>query len=1070
MYSKLRALCIIVLMLTIMAIGASAQQQEDERYKIQWRDYTFDTNRPLPPMAKALTLEAYPETVQGYYFVQFTGPITKDMKTQAIASGAELLNYVPNNAYIVRMDAAIRTKVEVLSIVQWVGIFQPAMRVSSRFLKRIEGVEIEAPRVPYPLKFEKPETEPVQPAPLQLTILAFKGEDLEKVGQAVVRAGGTVLVAQESERWSRLRVRCPSDKLYDLARINGVMWIEEFKWRKLYNDAARGVMDVTAVWNGHGLRGNGQIIGVGDGGLDSGVDDATMHDDIEGRIVNIFSWPVQAAYGVANTGADDGASDVNDGHGTHVTGSVLGNGTLSVGIYTGVAPEAMLVFQGLAQWTNISDPEGNGYYLTGIPLNLNDLFQQAYDEGARIHTNSWGGGDPGEYDSYSEDVDEFVWNHPDMLILFAAGNDGSDDDQNNVIDLGSVTSPGTAKNCLTVGASENDRSGIPQTFGIIYGPVINADQIAHDPTGMAAFSSRGPANSNTPTLADDRIKPDLVAPGTMVASTRSQAAPNAVWYMDDMESGVSGWTTAAPWAQVTVDAHSANTSWHDSPTGNYADNINISLTSPVQNLSGGWLGTKALTFWYRYDLGTGDTVFLSLIGDGWTLTLPLAAGTQADWELFTFPLGPSYFPPPDSIFINLSDAPNFQVRFRLQSDGDGNTGDGLYIDDVRIVEGAFGSSLLSDQGLARAGSPSDQNYVLMSGTSMATPLTAGAAALVRQYYTDVVGLEYVSAALLRATLINGAAEMSPGQYGTGPNQEMGEKPNNVEGWGRVDLKNSLFPTRPAVLNFVDELVGLETFESRDYSMRICDDSVPIAITMVYHDSPGPGLHNNLDMIVTTPAAEILYPNGRASPDFVNNVEQILIPVGDVQRGTYTITINGYSVPEGPQPFALVISTAQPAAPLQITRLSHRLMVWSWSDEVDEALDKALASFEECYNVEIDRIRLLPQQDYLGRLLIGFASGRHPADVLWVEPEMVASLSEQEHIIELDLLVVQRPELIQGIPDYVLERFRYKGHLYGIPLGAEEEFAFNAYAISSRAEANLALELVLLLRSRIPPAS
>jgi len=97
------------------------------------------------------------------------------------------------------------------------------------------------------------------------------------------------------------------------------------------------------------------------------------------------------------------------------------------------------------------------YLLAGIPADLAVLLQDAYTRGARIHSNSWGGGDPGAYDAQCEQLDRFVWQHKDMCVLFAAGNDGTDKDGDGVINPMSVTSPGTAKNCITVGASENDR-------------------------------------------------------------------------------------------------------------------------------------------------------------------------------------------------------------------------------------------------------------------------------------------------------------------------------------------------------------------------------------------------------------------------------------------------------------------------------------------------------------------------------------------------------------------------------------------------------------------------------------
>jgi hypothetical protein len=117
-------------------------------------------------------------------------------------------------------------------------------------------------------------------------------------------------------------------------------------------------------------------------------------------------------------------------------------------------------------------------------------------------------------------LDNFVWKKPDFCILFAAGNDGTDANRDGVVDLGSVTAPGTAKNCITVGASENNRPEFTETYGEAWKddyPVepLKSDPMANDPDDMVAFSSRGPT-------ADGRIKPDVVAPGTYILSTRSR--------------------------------------------------------------------------------------------------------------------------------------------------------------------------------------------------------------------------------------------------------------------------------------------------------------------------------------------------------------------------------------------------------------------------------------------------------------------------------------------------------------------------------------------------------------------
>lgn len=57
----------------------------------------------------------------------------------------------------------------------------------------------------------------------------------------------------------------------------------------------------------------------------------------------------------------------------------------------------------------------------------------------------------------------------------------------------------------------------------------------------------------------------------------------------------------------------------------------------------------------------------------------------------------------------------------------------------------------------------NDHYVWMGGTSMATPLAAGAAALMREYLMTEAGFDLPSAALIKAALLNSAEDISPGQ-------------------------------------------------------------------------------------------------------------------------------------------------------------------------------------------------------------------------------------------------------------------------------------------------------------------
>jgi serine protease AprX len=416
--------------------------------------------------------------------------------------------------------------------------------------------------------------------------------------------------------------------------------------------------------------GGGELIGVADTGIDAG------HPDFAAKRVTAI------ALGRLGDSSDP------DGHGTHVAGTIAGDGTASrlpgspptsPAPLRGIAPAADLYVQ------SILDANGG---LGGLPDSLIDLLKPAYDAGVRVHNNSWGEYIQSRYDSMALDIDEFVHEHPDFLPVIAAGNEGSCrpglSSTPGFVDYPSLGSPATAKNGITVGASRSSRTsgGLaamtwqqawPQDFDAA--PIAGAT-VSGNPSGLAAFSSRGPCD-------DFRIKPDLVAPGTDIAATRSSAAPLS-------------------------------------------------------------------HFWGAY--------------------------------------------------------------------------------------------------------PHNRFYAFLGGTSMACPIVAGCAALARQYYrTEHAGFA-PSAALLKATLINGTTLLD-GQDAVAPPDG---RPNYHQGFGRVDLAHTLpDPRAPAFdLFFVDTWQRDPAFRfiSRKGRFRWEFDvqtACELRITLVWTDYPGRGLQNQLRIILDT---------------------------------------------------------------------------------------------------------------------------------------------------------------------------------------------------------------------------
>lgn len=471
-----------------------------------------------------------------HYLIQFIGPIKKPWLKAVVKAGGKLQSPFTGFSYVVRTDEASLAKISALPFVRWAGHLSHSDRVSPSVMKfakrKVNETGADLPRsrvLPGLYEVEFFDNNSMKLAAKQIREIGFNILETDKPARLMIlQHGGGVSTAK--------RVR-------ELSAVHGVRFIREHSMKRTSNDLSPRLMGAGSVLENRvpGLDGSGEVVAVCDTGLDTG-DAASIHADFKGRIVAIDSYPIKSYYNrfLDNPGGDDGAADFNSGHGTHVTGSVLGDGTESFGLsgtegpIRGLAYKAKLVFQAVEQemkWKNTEYYQLIGRYtLAGIPNDIQVLFADAYAKNARIHSNSWGGGEPGEYDSQSEQLDRFVWEHKDFCVLVAAGNDGTDQDGDGSINPTSVTSPATAKNCICVGASENER---PDFNANQYGnwwsddyPVApyNSDPMADDPDEIVAFSSRGPTQ-------DGRIRPDIVAPGTFILSTRSSmiASNNMAW-------------------------------------------------------------------------------------------------------------------------------------------------------------------------------------------------------------------------------------------------------------------------------------------------------------------------------------------------------------------------------------------------------------------------------------------------------------------------------------------------------------------------------------------------------------
>ncbi|MCC5865561.1 MAG: hypothetical protein JJU31_10615 [Wenzhouxiangella sp.] len=173
------------------------------------------------------------------------------------------------------------------------------------------------------------------------------------------------------------------------------------------------------------------------------------------------------------------------------------------------------------------------------------------------------------------------------------------------------------------------------------------------------------------------------------------------------------------------------------------------------------------------------------------------------------------------------------------------------------------------------------------------------------------------AALVKATLLNSARDMSPGQYGATAQADVWRRPDINQGWGRMDLAHTLVFANGRYPAYFEGAPGLQTGQTMELQFQVANAGAELRVTLVWIDAAGLEashgmLVNDLDLDL-----ELTDPNGTTHFGFAglvgqprdryNNFEEVRL--ASAPPGTYTIKLVGHNVPMGPQTFALAITGA-----------------------------------------------------------------------------------------------------------------------------------------------------------------
>ena len=400
----------------------------------------------------------------GLYLLQFESAFQQEWNYPLAGLNVELVRSVPEHAFVAHLRGTDLARLRELPFVRWVGEYGPQYKIFKALLQNPN--EEKAVSVLFSLKATGNE-------------VARARRWLSRLDRASHTAYGTILHGHATAR-----------QINQIASSPAVLWIEPSFKARLYDEISTKIVGGTREGNrsivqSKGFEGKGVTVAVADSGLQDGVTQG-MHPDLADRVDGFFHY-----------GALDNAADEHS-HGTHVTGIVAGDGATGETddqgyLYgLGIAPEAHIIAQRLF--------DGLGGYEP--PPTFEVLTHDAVRMGAEIGSNSWGDDVQGrydisamEFDALVRDADKDTPGDQQYILEFSAGNAGPGEK--------TIGSPAVGKNVIATGASQNNRGDF-----FIY---------AEGEDAMADFSSRGPCE-------DGRIKPDLVAPGTWIASLQSSSA------------------------------------------------------------------------------------------------------------------------------------------------------------------------------------------------------------------------------------------------------------------------------------------------------------------------------------------------------------------------------------------------------------------------------------------------------------------------------------------------------------------------------------------------------------------
>lgn len=362
--------------------GSSVQRVTEAKHELEFWYQRFDPKTTLPNVPSRLKS---PVTSQ-LFVVQFQTQSLEPYRRAIREAGGTIVSYIPNNAYVVKMDPEAREAVEHMNFVRYVGNYDPAFRIDPNISRKLLTNTLGTARY--------------------AILLTDKSPDNKDVAAGMIRDIGGI-VHEYEPGGKMIEATLTPTQLVRVAGMDTILWMDLWGPMEEDMDIARnfhGTNNLEALTGGNpaGLTGEGVI------GMVRDTELRTTHQEFTHIPPIVLAGTTSSA------------------HGTSVYGIIFARGANPAA--RGVIPDAQGVFRGGLT------TGATRYSQTQQAINNNHVV---------FETNSTGSPQITTYSSISAEMDTLIFDL-NILVCQSQSNTGNQNSRpqawaKNMVSVGGIS-------------------------------------------------------------------------------------------------------------------------------------------------------------------------------------------------------------------------------------------------------------------------------------------------------------------------------------------------------------------------------------------------------------------------------------------------------------------------------------------------------------------------------------------------------------------------------------------------------------------------------------------------------